>query len=167
MNMKQKLLRVVKLLAMAVLLFYVTVFVLIYFATQDVIEQTTGPVSREQAVKHCPIKLPLGAHNIQYASLAGGLQDCEQFVHFEAQVSECHSHAESIFAECSKNGLRKPIPQFQPVSHPHKVVSSRLRTEWFDNERIAKGVVAGEGTGSEPRIWIDEERGIFYYFVTD
>jgi hypothetical protein len=131
------------------------------------IDQSKGPTSREDALLHCSIPLPASAHNIQYASYAAGLQEGHFYVRFEAPVAECFSNANAIFAEQSKHSSDYVIPKFEPVRHPAREKSADLRIDWFDNDRISKGVVAGNGWSWEPKIWIDEEHGVFYYEVND
>jgi hypothetical protein len=135
--------------------------------THASIDQSKGPTSRDEALSHCSIPLPPSAHNVQYASYAAGLQEGHFYVRFEAPVADCYSNAKAVFAERAKQSPHYVIPAFQPVSHPEREKSSDLRIDWFDNDQIAKGVVAGTGWSWEPRIWIDENRGIFYYEVND
>ena len=132
----------------------------------DVIAQTHGPVSREEAQKACPISLPPTARNVQYASLAGGLQTCDQYVRFEAPVADCYSQALLLFAAFAEHDPDYTPPSFLPVAHPGHIGSSEMRTDWFDIENISEGVAAGEGY-NRPRIWIDTARGVFYYHLTD
>jgi hypothetical protein len=160
--------RTVKMIIWGSPLVFLSAFVfVIWTALRDSVEQTSSPVSREQALRHCPIELPPAAQIIQYASLAGGLQDCEQYVRFEAPVSDCYLFANSIYDKWSKHHGQATKPQFEQASHPTSRKSSRLQTNWFDTEQIKKAVVAGTGVGYEPRIWIDEERGILYFHVID
>jgi hypothetical protein len=132
------------------------------------IDQSTGPVSREQGLSHCAgIPLPPSAHDVQYASYACGLQDGDFYVRFMASVPDCYATAETIFVEWIKTRPHDVRPTFQRVSHPAHESSRELRTDWFDNENISNGAQAGAGVGWEPHILIDEDRGIFYYHVTD
>ncbi|HSY17252.1 MAG TPA: hypothetical protein VK815_02920 [Candidatus Acidoferrales bacterium] len=143
------------------------VFGIFVWATGANIDQSKGPTSREDALVHCSIPLPASARNIQYASYAAGLQEGHFYVRFEAPVADCYSNAKAIFIERAKHAPSYVIPEFQPVSHPERAKSSDLRIDWFDNDRISKGMVAGAGQGWEPKIWIDEERGVFYYEDND
>ena len=110
---------------------------------------------------------PPGAHDVQYATRAGGLQNCESYVRLEAPVEECYALAAAIFADEAKHLPHYTFPTFQPVSHPPREKGGGLPIGWFDNDHIAKGAVAGEGWGWQSQIWIDDERGVFYYKVTD
>ena len=131
------------------------------------IDQSKGPTSREEALLHCSIPLPTNARNIQYASYAAGLQEGHFYIRFEAPVADCYGNAKAIFVARAKDFPRYVVPEFEPVSHPQREKSTDLRIDWFDNDRISKGAVAGTGWGWEPKIWIDDERGVFYYEVND
>ena len=131
------------------------------------IEESSGPTLREKAQPHCLIQLPPSARDVQYATLAGGLQDGQFFIRFEAPVADCHAAAMAVFAVWMKTEGIQDYPRFEQVNHPPPYRSSRLHTEWFDVENISNGSVAGSGSSWMPRIWIDEDRGIFYYTVTD
>jgi len=133
----------------------------------DSIEQSNGPVSRALAKGHCVLDLPSSAHNVQYASIVGGVQYTEAFVRFEAPAPDCLAYASGLLAKSSPSKPSLPAPTLQPTSHPARPGNdSKLHVEWFDIENIAEGVTAGEHT-SEPQIWIDTKRGIFYYRATD
>jgi len=146
----------------------VAVFIGLFFwyCWHPYIEQSNGPVSRDKALQHSSMPLPLSAHNVQYASSALW-QNGESYVRFEAPVADCYALAKTIFTDHAKENSRYVIPKFQPVSHPEREKSHDLRIDWFDIDQISKGVVAGTGWGWEPKVWIDEERGIFYCEVHD
>ena len=140
---------------------------IVWVFTHADIDQSDGPVSRDKALQHCSLPIPSNAHDVEYASYAAGLQEGHFYVRFEAPVPDCFDTARTIFANHAKETPGYVIPEFQPVSHPEREKSSDLRIEWFDNDRISKGVTAGTGWSWEPRVWIDEERGIFYYEIND
>ena len=132
------------------------------------IDQSNGLTSRDAALSHCAIPLPASAHNVQYASYAAGMQEGHLYVRFEAPVADCYKTAKTIFAEHAKqNPSHYVIPKFQPTNLLDRERSSDLRIDWFDNDKISTGVVAGTGWSWEPKIWIDEERGVLYYEVND
>jgi hypothetical protein len=141
-----------------------------YFAwvwMHDEIMESRGAITREQAQRECPIPLPASAHAVQYAWIVGGLQYTFQFVRFEAPVADCFAHAQSLFAENAAHNPRYKVPTFVPTSHPSAPGCSELHTEWFDIQNIVDGKSAGNGPGNGPQIWIDTERGVFYYYLTD
>ena len=44
---------------------------------------------------------------------------------------------------------------------------SRSALPWFDPQSIRAGLVGGEEGGGQPVIWIDTNRGVFYYMCSD
>ncbi len=139
----------------------------VWFFSHAEIDQSKGPTSRDKALAHCSFRLPQSASNIQYASYASGMQEGHFYVRFEAPVTDCFDTAKAIFAAHAKNFPNYVIPEFTPVSHPPRTRNTDLRIDWFDNDQISKGVVAGTGWAWEPKVWIDEEGGIFYFEVND
>ena len=152
-------------LVIAVGLLVIAVPCLMLWVFREVIAQTNGPTTREQAVAMgCPIELPASASNVQFASLAGGLQDCEQYVRFEGPLAELYQTAKRCFAKAETDGGTT----FIPVSHPGAQLSSRLKTQWFDITNISKGSICRQSeTYGKPTIWVDEERSIFYFHFID
>ena len=59
-------------------------------------------------------------------------------------------------------GLR-PIKEIEGLEND----PSPLSVPWFDPRSIKKGLVGGEGGSHQPLIWIDTEKGIFYYQYHD
>ncbi len=122
--------------------------------------QTSHPISRQEASRYFrPDELPAGAHDIQYAdSYCQVSPTFEIFVRFEAPVPECLSWAASKFPNIR-------LEQLDTAVEPR--TSNGADPKWFDIHRIAKGVTGGKGYEGEPKIWIDTDRGIFYYSMTD
>lgn len=50
---------------------------------------------------------------------------------------------------------------------PRVSISPVLPAPWFAPGDIRKGLVAGATRSHTPGIWIDTERGVFYYQYTD
>jgi hypothetical protein len=69
----------------------------------------------------------------------------EQYVRFEAPpaVSDRRGHTTEV----------RPSPVFRDLS-------------WFDLAKARDVVSAGGGSG-EPQVWVDQERGVFYFRLTD
>jgi hypothetical protein len=148
-------------IAVAVVFGAIILFVLpVWSLFHETIEETRGPVTREKALKHCIISLPESARDVQYAWVVGGMQYTQQYVRFEAPVDDCYAQAKRI--------LRTNQPTFSKTSRPLGPPScEQLHTKWFDVDKIAEGVVAGDGSDHGPQIWIDTQRGVFYYYLTD
>jgi len=122
------------------------------------ISETSQPVTREEALKHLkPSSLPASARDIQYylmfMQVTPGFTQC---VRFEAPVDDCKTLAHDLL------GLALLVP----VSHPSRPRSSDVPA-WFEPNNITKGIMGGKGYDGQPKIWIDEERGIYYFYLTD
>lgn len=62
-----------------------------------------------------------------------------------------------------------PNTPFKPITKKEQKIQSTVgkNVAWFNNDHITRGLARGKGYEGEPRIWIDNDRGIFYYFLTD
>ena len=133
------------------------------------VAKTSGPVSLEQA-EDCPIPLPKGAKNIRFYSRMQ-FNFFVEFVRFEAPVTVCRQHigpALSAWGE-TFDYLRdeaEPVRELDEPPRPQRY-PEEYGVTWFDPHTIRKGVTAGGGGSGIPMIWVDTERGIFYYMLTD
>ena len=54
------------------------------------------------------------------------------------------------------------------VTHVDPVGAGWLdRASWFDPDKITRGIYAGDSSSHKPEIWIDLDRGIFYFREND
>ena len=130
---------------------------------------TSGPVSLDDATG-CPIPLPDSARNIQYFTRFHW-QAFSDFVKFEAPVKDCLDHVDVVIADWQEDydgrSLGRPLsPIAEPIQPIHFVVDEH-GLDWFDPHTIKEGESAGAGGSCRPRIWVDTQRGIFYYMMTD
>ena len=94
----------------------------------------------------------------------------EIFVRFEAPKADCVAFAERIIAAHDREHARSAPVAFAEFEGPveRSVASTpHLETEWFDIQAIRHGVVGGSGPSHSPKVWIDTDRGVFYYKQTD
>jgi hypothetical protein len=132
--------------------------------SNPIIGQTSAPITREEAIKRCPIPLPESAQRIQYFSISYGMMGEKVFVRFEAPVADCYACAKLLFERFAYDRAHH-FPTFQPISRPESM-KQRIRVcpQWFDLDRESEWVVAGKGVSGEPKIWIDTKSGVFYCF---
>lgn len=125
--------------------------------------QTSGPVSLRDA-DGCPIPLPPEARNIQYYKYSHWIE-FREFVRFEASAEVCKSHVAKVVAKWreSHGDYVAPGP-LEPISD--SVDSYKTAPAWFDVSSIKSGFHAN-GNSSTPTFWIDTDRGVFYYKMTD
>jgi hypothetical protein len=131
--------------------------------------QTDGPISLAEA-EECPIPLPDSAARIQFYDWFM-LNLFQEYVKFEAPAEDCRAHVDVVLREWREvfDNLDKPYGPPEPVDpHPLSRTSPHPSAPaWFDPQTIQTGLhYRGHGSGY-PDIWIDTQRGIFYYQLTD
>jgi hypothetical protein len=131
--------------------------------------KTDGPVALQQA-KHCPIPLPQSARNIQFLKQSQWISYIE-YVRFEAPPQDCLDHVKVVLDAWRKHADPSVYPDPDPMeiikTPPYRdLVAEQAGVNWFDIDNIKRGVTRSGGSGV-PAIWIDTERGIFYYRLTD
>ena len=128
--------------------------------------QTSAPLSltAARARSDCPISLPETATNIQYA--VWSLWKASQtFVRFDAPVSDCLEHAEAIMQPYAQSaGLSIASTNVVgPLPAPNIVSPKDLAVAWFDLPRFSAGVQFEVSGRPAPTVWVDTNRGCFYY----
>ena len=146
------------------------------FAPSEYVYKTAHPMSlaeaRGKGPGKCPIDLPGEATEIQYARYSCW-QAYVDVVRFHAPVAVCRSQALKLIEkhnEESAPDFRAFVPiTFKEIHSAPDAINpcSEINIRWFDIENIKKGVFIGEFGSHIPRIWIDEEKEIFYYLYTD
>jgi hypothetical protein len=127
----------------------------------------------DQAQKVCPIPLPISATNIWIATYYH-FQALGEYVRFEAPAEDCKEHVRSILTQHRERfeHLRGHFDEGEwreitPTNRPQiAIVGFRNGLSWFDVEHITNGVTMGGGP-CIPQFWVDYDRGIFYYCLTD
>ncbi len=127
------------------------------------------PLSFERAQRRCPIRLPSTAQNVQYKHFSFLLYFAES-VRFEAPVADCLAHIRTVIEDHNArytSGLRQTPIKWTPITTPPSKVQLGLDVPWFDIHNIQSGIQAGARGTIQPAIWVDAERGVFYYMMTD
>ena len=126
------------------------------------VEEPRGPVSASKAQSFAAIRIPAEATNIRIAGFRQWIQ-YQQFVRFEAPNAVCLRTAteivpgEKLVAVSSDELAHVSGPVRKGVFHDFS---------WFDLRKATNVVEAGGGP-SKPRVWVDQDRGIFYYCKGD
>lgn len=63
--------------------------------------------------------------------------------------------------------LRQASETSRPLEQAPRHPQFLLDVPWFDIENIKDGLSAGTGGPLVPTVWVDSQRGVFYYMVTD
>ena len=127
------------------------------------------PVSLDVARKDLSIPLPDGATGILYAQYAHWIAH-EFMLKFEAPLEVCKSHALVLLERHNTDMPQNQVAvELRNLTEPPNPVPSGppLNVTWFDIHNIKNGFVGGEVGPSQPRIWIDADRGILYYSSAD
>jgi len=130
---------------------------------------TPSPVSLDSAKKECPISLPSSASNIQYG-IWSLWQASMTYVRFEAPVRDCLEHAEKGLYEDAKAYGLKNATIVSSTNFPEPEPPNTLDdfdVDWFDVKNLSNGIKfelePWLRAGGSPIVYIDQERGIFYY----
>ena len=140
------------------------------FRPKPQIRQTIKPLSLEEARAKCPITLPPEARNIQYP-LRADVTTIESYVRFEIPYEKAVAYAPEVFKEHAKiMQTDVEIPEPREIATRPRLnfeSDSDLHVTWFDIQNIQHGVVFGVVASWRPQIWIDKDRNLFFYFLTD
>ena len=160
---------------MSVRISYLAVIVATFYLTgcgpgPDIKTRFDTPISYAQAIKEDDIDFPLPAasHNINYA-MYGDWQAYQRFVRFEAPVEDCIRHIDVVLAWNDKMYKRiSSYPRIEVASvEPHRGDSMMGPVPWFDVDKIRHGIYVGKASSHTPEIWVDRDRGVFYFYETD
>jgi hypothetical protein len=138
--------------------------------SKPTIEQTTKPLALEEARQRCPIALPEGATNIQFAYYSDATVH-QSFVRFEVAFETGVSHVDRVFrehAERMKWSFKSPAEHAITEAPSLSVTPmSQLHVDWFDLEKVHHGKTYGELNSWQPQVWIDADRNVFFFCLTD
>ena len=128
-----------------------------------------NPLTYSEAAKNKDINFPLpsSSHDIYYGQYANW-QEYTKIVRFQAPIQDCISQIDVVITWNSK-GVN------QTSSYPHITITnveppgadSLAPASWFTPETIKHGIYAGQISSYAPQIWVDTDRGIFYFKQTD
>lgn len=139
-------------------------------ASKPTIEQTTKPLGLEEAGRKCPIPLPKEAKNIQYARYSDWAVH-QSFVRFEVPHEIGVAHVEKVFREHARRmKWRFRSPTERAITKPPRLSltpASDLRIGWFAIGSIRHGKTYGELNSWQPQVWIDTNRNLFFFCLTD
>ena len=138
--------------------------------SKPTIEQTTKPLGLGEARRKCPIALPKEAKNIQYARYSDWAVH-QSFVRFEIPYEIGVSHVQAVFREHARR-MKWPLKSAaeRPITKPPQLSltpAPELRIGWFDIGKIRHGKTYGELNSWQPQVWIDTDRNLFFFCLTD
>ncbi len=115
-----------------------------------------------EASKGCGIPIPPEATNVRFAGWSQWIAH-EDYLRFEAPVSVCLRHA----AVLVPGEALSPVPSARLAADARAPQPGIFRDmSWFDLG-AAQNVVGAGGGSQRPRVWVDQDRGVLYYRLTD
>jgi hypothetical protein len=116
------------------------------------------PLTVDEARQQFAFDYPDSARRVRFASFSQWVA-YEAILRFEAPADDCIAVAKRV----TSAGLVK----IEGPSKERAFTSPHFRSEWFDPESIATGFSGGARGHRSPKVWVDTDRGVFYYLVTD
>ena len=135
----------------------------------DELTRCDKPITYAQAIAKHDINFPFPAsrHDIYYG-IYGDWQAFTLLVRFEAPVQDCLKHIDTMIAWDDKMGNRTSSYPRVAVTHVDRVDAGNLKpAPWFAPDTITNGIYAGTNWSHTPQIWVDLEKGVFYFKETD
>lgn len=126
--------------------------------------ESLGAETLHTARVRCPIPLPDTARNIQYIMWSYG-SSTQAFVRFDAPVSDCLTHAETLMApHRDQQDASVTATNVVEDAPPLCILDpTEVDLSWFDLASFSGGVVFGVADSRAPMVWVDTNRGRFYY----
>jgi len=127
------------------------------------------PLTYAQATNEKDIIFPFpeSAHNIYYG-IYGEWQAYAKIVRFDAPVQDCLKHIDTVLAWDDKNYNRTSSYPRVTVTNVEPVDAGfPTPISWFKPDKITHGIHVGESGSHVPQIWVDSDRGTFYFRLTD
>ena len=138
-------------------------------AAENFITKVDSPITLEQARKDLKFPLPNEASDIYYAHYAQWIA-YNFMIKFQAPIEICKSHAICLIEKYNKENPDKKItPELIEIIEPPFPAETGppFNITWFDVHNIKNGFEIGTGAIHQPSIWIDSDRNLFYYRLTD
>jgi len=135
----------------------------------DCVKRYDKPLTYAQAAKEKDIDFPLPAssHHIYYAMYADW-QAYTRIVRFQAPVDDCIKHMATAVAWDDKIYSRTSSYPRLTISSVAPVGTGYLDpVPWFTPHSIVNGLYTGAKESHTPEIWVDLDRGIFYFMEMD
>ena len=135
----------------------------------DYIRRYDKAMTYSDTVKKGDVDFPLPASSSDiYYGMYGDWQAYTKIVRFKAPVEDCIRHIDSVIAWNDKLYNRTSSYRRKNVSRVERQPAGWLEpANWFCPDTITNGLYVGEASSHKPQIWIDLDKGIFYYYESD
>jgi hypothetical protein len=126
------------------------------------VTESRGPITASKAESITDLKLPPEAKNIRAAKYSQWIEYA-QYLRFEAPVDVCLRYASTV----APGAATQPADEFDLKNGARPIRSGAFDDfSWYDLDKAQNVVTAGGGP-SQPQVWVDQTRGVFYYRKTD
>lgn len=126
------------------------------------VSEPARPLTPAQAQVILPATLPVEARNIGAAEYRQWIEFA-QYARFEAPLPVCLGYAKLVVP----GAALQPVGEFQLERDARPLRSEVFRDfSWFDLQ-TASNMIGSGGGSNQPEVWIDQDRGVFYYRKTD
>jgi hypothetical protein len=135
----------------------------------DYVKRYDKPLTYSQAIKEKDIDFPLPAssHDIYYGAYADW-QASTLVVRFTAPTQDCIKQIETVIAWDDKIYSRTSSYPRVTITNVEPVDAGWLGSvSWFTPNAITNGIYTGTNSSHTPEIWIDLDKGIFYFKSED
>jgi hypothetical protein len=135
----------------------------------DYVKRYDKPLTYSQAIKEPDIDFPLPASSSDiYYGMYADWQAYTSIVRFKAPVEDCINHIDKVIAWNDRTYKRKSSFPRTKVTHVDRQGAGWLEpATWFCPETITNGLYLGDSASHIPQIWIDLDKGIFYFTESD
>ena len=127
------------------------------------VNEPAGPATPAQAQEYTGVPVPAEAKNIRIAGYRQWIEFAN-YVRFEAPVDVCLKYAGAV----APGTALQPVDEYQLERDARPIRENVLKNfGWYDLAK-AKNVVGAGGTpGQMAQVWVDQDRGVFYFRKTD
>jgi len=135
----------------------------------DYVKQYDKPLTYGEFVKKKDVDFPVppSSQDIYY----GIYEDWQAFtliVRFQAPVQDCLSEIDTVIAYDDKIYTRtSSYPRITVTNVAPQCAGCLNSATWFTPNTISNGIYAGQDSSHTPQIWVDLDKGIFYFMETD
>jgi len=126
------------------------------------VSEPRGPISAAEAESIAGVRVPPEAKNIRAAGYHQWIQ-YEQYLRFEAPPDVCFQFSATVVP----GATTQPIESSELAYNAFPIRPGVFKDiSWFDLAQTQDVITAGGGP-SQPQVWVDRRRGVFYYRKTD
>jgi hypothetical protein len=137
---------------------------------------TTRPLRPQEMQPLLTVPFPPAARDFQFAEYGEWLAH-EFYLSFRAPPDICVAYANKVLEEHNRQHPEEPVPGLKPFSlvqetpygptklragHSKFLGPDQMPLHWFGPDMIREGVEGGEAL-RKGKVWVDTDRGIFYY----